>query len=57
MGAETKTVKKLSKVGEGTAVFLTQETKKLAWKQGEYVSVEVSEESKDSKIILRRIKV
>ncbi len=50
-----KSVKKLSKVGEGIAVFLSQEAKILGWKQGEYVSVEILDEGRDKKVVLRRI--
>jgi len=57
MSAPTKTIKKLSKVGEGVAVFLTQEVKKLGWKQGEYVSVEMLDDARDEKLVLRRIKM
>lgn len=55
MNENPKTIKKLSKVGEGTAVFVTQEIKKLNWKQGDYVSVEILGEGKDSKIVMKRI--
>ncbi len=57
MATTPKTVKKLSKVGEGIAVFLTQEAHALQWKQGEYVAVEVDKDARDERIILRRIKV
>lgn len=57
MDANTRTVKKLSKVGEGTAVFLSQEVRRLGWKQGEYVSVEVTDDKKEQRITLRRIKI
>ena len=53
----TKSVKKLSKVGEGTAVFLSQEIKKLGWKQGEYVSAEAVDDGREQKIVLRKIKI
>jgi len=53
----TKSVKKLSKVGEGIAVFLSQEAKKLEWKQGEYVSVETTDDGREQKITLRKIKL
>jgi len=52
-----KTIKKLSKVGQGIAVFLSQEAKKLGWKQGEYVSVEAVDDARDQKIVLRKIKI
>lgn len=55
MAKNPRSIKKLSKVGEGTAVFITQEIKKLAWKQGEYVSVEILDDGKDAKIILRKV--
>lgn len=48
-----KSIKKLSKVGEGTAVFLSQEIAELGWKQGEYVSVEIDKDQ----IILRKVKL
>jgi len=51
-----KSIKKLSKVGQGVAVFLTQETKHLGWKLGEYVVVEVEEE-KEQRIILKKVKL
>ncbi len=54
MANAIKSVKKLSKVGEGTAVFLSQEIRRLGWKQGEYVSVEVPD---DERIVIRRIRV
>jgi hypothetical protein len=56
MATGAKSIKKLAKLGEGTAVFLTQEIGKLGWKQGEYVSVEVIEE-KEGEIRLRRVKL
>jgi len=57
MAIDRKSIKKLSKLGEGTAVFLTQEIKKLGWKRGEYVSVEILDDNREQKIILRLIKI
>lgn len=57
MGTITKSIKKLSKVGEGVAVFLSQEVKKLGWAQGEYVSVEAVDDGREQKLILKRIKL
>ena len=57
MVTNTKSVKKLSKVGEGIAVFLSQEARKLGWKQGEYVSVEAVDDGKEQKLILKRIRI
>ena len=54
MASAPKAVKKLSKVGEGTVVFLTTEIGLLGWKQGDYVSVEVIDDGA-GKIILRRV--
>lgn len=53
MAAQKKAVKKLSKVGEGTAVFLSQEVRKLGWKQGEYVWVEIVE---GDRLVLKKVK-
>ena len=55
MAPAQKAVKKLAKVGEGTAVFLTSEIGLLGWKQGEYVSAEVIDEKGEKKIILKKV--
>lgn len=57
MAIDKKSIKKLSKLGEGTAVFLTQEIKRLGWKQGDYVSVETVDDDREQKLVLRKIKI
>ena len=50
-----KSVKKVSKVGEGFVVFITGEAKALGWTNKDYVSVEIDE--KEKRLILKRIEI
>ena len=55
--AQEKRVKKVSKVGQGLVVFLTQEARILGWTDKDYVSVTVEGEGKQGRLILKRIEV
>lgn len=52
-----KSVKKISKVGQGFAVFVTQECREIGWTDKDYVSVEIQGTGKETKLILKRIEV
>jgi hypothetical protein len=55
--AQAKTVKKVSKVGEGLVVFITQEAKSLGWTNSDYVSVAIEGEGRQGRLVLKRIEV
>lgn len=52
-----KKVKKVSKVGEGLVIFVTQEARLLGWTNSDYVSVQIDGEGKDAKLIIRKIDI
>ncbi|MBI5046345.1 hypothetical protein HZC07_01290 [Candidatus Micrarchaeota archaeon] len=52
-----KSIKKISKSGEGLVVFITQECKKLHWTNSDYVSVQIEGEGREAKLIMKRIEV
>ncbi len=52
MAAITKTIKKLSRMGNGAGVLLNREISKLQWSPGDFVSVEVFE---DGKIVIKKV--
>lgn len=53
----SKSIKKVSKVGEGLAVFITQEARKLNWTNDDYVSILIEGEGRNAKLILKRIEI
>lgn len=52
-----KKVKKVSKVGEGLVIFVTQEARVLGWTNSDYVSVQIDGEGKEAKLIIRKIDI
>lgn len=52
-----KSIKKISKSGEGLVVFLTKEIRELNWADYDYVTVDIEGEGRGAKIVLRRLDV
>lgn len=52
-----KNVKKILRWGNGLAIFITKESRKLGWKKGEFVSVSAIRDRDGERILIRKVKV
>jgi len=52
-----KHVKKILRWGNGLAIFITKECRKLGWKEGEFISTSVMKDKEGEKILIKKIKV
>ena len=52
-----KHVKKILRWGNGLAIFITKECRKLGWKEGEFVSTSVTKGKEGESILIKKVKV
>jgi len=52
---ETENVKKILRWGNGLAVFVTKECRKLGWKEGDYIKTEVNKEN--NSLTVKKVKL
>jgi antitoxin component of MazEF toxin-antitoxin module len=52
-----KHVKKILRWGNGLAIFITKECRKLGWNEGEFISTSVMKDEKGERILIKKVKV